>query len=122
MKDFLGSLLKIIIIIVIAIVLVNDVGNYLLAKYNSGDKAKEVAQEALNIYQKSRSLSTAKLAAIRKAQEIGVEFKSLEYKPVPPTMEVTIVVPVKRTLLLSRVEQLKKYTKVDVGGEAQYEY
>jgi len=118
LKDFLGSLLKIIIIIVIAIVLVNDVGNYLLAKYNSGDKAKVVAQEALNIYQKSRSLSTAKLAAIRKAQEIGVEFKSLEYKPVPPTMEVTIVVPVKRTLLLSRVEQLKKYTKVDVGGEA----
>jgi hypothetical protein len=37
-------------------------------------------------------------------------------------MEVTIVVPVKRTVLLSRIEQLKKYTKVEVGGEAQYEY
>lgn len=122
MKDFFGSFLKIVIIIVIAIVLVNDAGNYILAKYNSDEKAKKVAEEALAMYQKTRSLSTSKLAAIRVAQEIGVELKSLEYNPTPPTMKVIVIVPVKRTILLSRIEQLKKYTKVEVSGEAQFEY
>ncbi len=122
MRDFFSAVLKIVLILVLVLVPLNDLGNYLLTQYNYESVAKKVAQEAMNTYVETQSLATAQSVAMTIAQRNGVELKSLEFKEQPPVIKVVIAVPVKRAILLPRIEQLKKYSKVEISGTATIEY
>ncbi len=117
MKDLYRTVLKVIIVVVIIGVIVNDSAAYLFTYYSGQDEAKEIAKSFALEYRQSESEGSALEAAKNTAAARGTEI--ISYKFDESTVHVTIKTGIEKTVIISRVEALKKYRRVKVSASAE---
>ncbi len=116
MSEYIRPLLKIIIVFIVAGVIVNDVGSYLVAYYKAHDAADNVVQVfALGVEKGSSTVSGIENAK-KKAQSLGVNFTRYEISDERAIIDVEK--DVSGTIIISRIEALKNFTKVTASESA----
>ena len=114
MKELFKTLLKVIIVFIIVGTIINDLGIVIITSYYSKDTADTIAQTYAKTYNKTSSGVASKYKTELTAEEYDVIITNFDRQP--SEVSVTIEVPVKRTIYLSRIEPLKKFTIVSVTG------
>lgn len=116
MNESLRTLLKVIIAFVIIGILINDGAAYLYTMYKGQDMADQVAQSYALEYNSSGSAGNALAEAQRTAQNLGVSIAA--YRLLEKSIEITIQLPIQKTVIISRVKALEKFSKVEVTATA----
>lgn len=117
MNEWLRTLIKIIIAFAIVGVLINDGAAYLYTMYKGQDTADKVAQSYALEYNTSQSAGSALNQAQNTAADLGASIA--EYRLADKTIEITIELPLQKTVIISRVKALEKYNKVKITATAE---
>lgn len=117
MKELFGSLVKLILVFVIAAIVIYDIGGYFYTRYYGQQKADEVARVFATEYKQSASTGSAVAKATETANILGVAFRN--YNITQTSVEVVIELELEKTVIINRVEALKPYSKVKISAGAQ---
>lgn len=117
MNESLRTLLKVIIAFIIVGILINDGASYLYTMYRGQDKAEQIAQSYALEYNSSHSPSAALYEAQQTAANLEVTIA--EYLLAENKIQITIELPLQKTVIINRVKALEKYSKVRVSATAE---
>ncbi|HDP70547.1 MAG TPA: hypothetical protein ENN38_07070 [Actinobacteria bacterium] len=118
MRELLGSALKIILIVVIAFVIMNDVGIVITSYWHSSRTAADIANAAAINYKLTGSAEQAQATAKDWADQKGVEITDLKVEE--GTLTASIKIPSKRTYIIRHIKFLenilptKKTVSIDI--------
>lgn len=117
MRDFLGTIAKVIIVIALGIILVNDIGAMVVTRWQAKERVAEVIEATVATFRKTQSRE----ATAKTAHQVASE-KSLVIKEGPTyknnTIYLTIIIPPKRTVIIHRIKELENfYTKIEVSAK-----
>jgi len=101
------SWLKIIVIVLILVVLINDIGVVVTSYYFIGDMARRIAKVAIEDYKVTRSAEEAVNAAQEKA--IMEKVTITGFQIVENNVRVSITAPPRKTWLVHRISFLKPH-------------
>jgi len=105
MREWLVSAIKIILIIVIAVVIINDVGTIILSNWQSCAVADEIAMATVRSYKLTRSVEQAQEVAKDWAGQRMVKLTNLTIEEDAVTL--TIEIPKKRTYIIRHIKFLE---------------
>lgn len=112
MKSFYsGSIIKLLLAAAIAIVLINDLGSIVASHYLLGDRTRDIAKVAADIYQISGSKSRAMAEAEIAAGDLDAVLTDFEITN-DDIINISIEVPNQRTWVAHRVKALKPFINV----------
>ncbi|MDP3013501.1 MAG: hypothetical protein Q8M92_04615 [Candidatus Subteraquimicrobiales bacterium] len=108
MRDFLGTIVKVIIVIASAIVIVNDIGAVAVTRWQAKERATVVIETAVETFNKTFSRKATEEAAQKAAQENGLLLKE-EPTYSNNTIHLTVSTLPKRTIIVHRIKELEKF-------------
>lgn len=114
MKDYLPTLIKVILAFVLVGTFVNDLATVAITHYNAQNSADTIAESFAKEYGKTNSATVAKYKADIAANDMGV--KIVKYEILPTEVDVTISVPVKSTIYISRIKYLSQFAYAEATG------
>lgn len=111
-SDYLRSLAKIVLIVVIAGIILNDFGQVIVTYWQTGDKATAVAESAFTSYRQHQSVAVAQNEAQKAAATQGVELESMQVTERESVVQVKATA--QNTLWAHRIKSLVPYLTVRV--------
>lgn len=103
----MSSWYKIILIILVLVVVINDIGVVLTGYYYIGDMGKRVAEAAIANYKVSKSEDEAVVAAQEKADNENVILTG--FQVTNNMIRISVALPPRKTWVAHRVNALKPY-------------
>ncbi len=110
MRELIGSFLKVLVYVAIALVLINDVGRYIAGGFEANRRAGEIAEATLVAYQQTENAVHAERIARQNAEADGLLLYSIHVDKSAASVEV--IAPVRSTVLLARLPFLSGYHQV----------
>ena len=102
-----GTVIKILILITLVVVIINDIGVVATGYYAADDKAHKVANAALADYRINTDINSAAAAAQEMARDQSVVLTGFQITE--KLVRVSIKVPAKKTWIANRIDALKPY-------------
>ncbi len=105
---FFGAAFKLLIVVGIAVVLVNDIGSLVSGQYALDERTKEIANRAEQYYKLSRSATRARVEAEAVALQNDTIITNFEIVN-KHILKFSIEIPNRQTWVAHRIEALKPY-------------
>lgn len=110
--SFLRSLFKVVVTVAIAGIILNDVGQVVMTRWQTGEKANGVAQVAYETYARYKSVAVAENEARKAAVARNLELESIQVSEKEAVVQVKATTV--NTLWAHYIKQLAPYLSTRV--------